>query len=77
MSTPRPIRLTTVASNPSRTEPQEYAVIGGLPTATATKAGGIKRASATPNSTATDVPGVVADLNALLAKLRTAGVIAS
>lgn len=34
------------------------------------------RAAAQANSTATDVAGLVADFNALLAKLRTAGVIA-
>lgn len=38
--------------------------------------GTVLRAAAQANSTATDVAGVVADLNALLAKLRTAGVIA-
>lgn len=35
------------------------------------------RAPAQANSTATDIAGIVADFNALLAKLRTAGVIAS
>lgn len=34
------------------------------------------RAAAQANSTATDVAGLVADFNALLAKLRTAGIIA-
>lgn len=33
-------------------------------------------AAAQANSTATDVPGLVADFNALLAKLRTAGILA-
>lgn len=34
------------------------------------------QAPAQPNSTATDVAGLVADFNALLAKLRTAGILA-
>lgn len=38
---------------------------------------GGNRAAAQANSTATDVAGIVADFNALLAKLRTAGIIAS
>ena len=42
-----------------------------------TAAGTVTKAAAQANSTATDVPGLVADFNALLAKLRTAGVIAT
>src|SRR5690606_25975958 len=38
--------------------------------------GTVLRAAAQADSTATDVAGLVADFNALLAKLRTAGVIA-
>ena len=36
-----------------------------------------KEATAQSDSTATDVAGIVADFNALLAKLRTAGLMAS
>jgi len=37
----------------------------------------VTQAAAQADSTAVDVPGIVADFNALLAKLRTAGIIAS
>ncbi|MFX3616128.1 MAG: head fiber protein [Sporolactobacillus sp.] len=39
--------------------------------------GGVKQATAQADSTATDVTGLVTDFNALLAKLRTAGIIAN
>lgn len=42
-----------------------------------TPASTIKKQAAQADSTATDVTGLKADFNALLAKLRTAGVIAS
>lgn len=41
--------------------------------ATTTTAGIVKKMTAQADSTATDVAGLVADLNALLAKARTAG----
>lgn len=40
-------------------------------------AGSFTPAAAQANSTATDVAGIVADFNALLTKLRAAGIIAS
>lgn len=46
------------------------------PNATTSVKGVVNQAAAQANSTATDVAGLVADLNALLAKLRTAGVLA-
>lgn len=51
--------------------------MAGNRTPTSTIRGGVIQASAQANSTATDVAGLVADFNALLAKLRTAGVIAT
>lgn len=45
--------------------------------ASSTTAGLVKQAAAQANSTATDVAGLVTDFNALLAKLRTAGILAS
>lgn len=45
--------------------------------ATTTEAGIVKQAAAQADSTATDATGVVSDLNDLLAKLRTAGILAS
>lgn len=46
-----------------------------LPAATTAVIGGVKKMPAQANSTATDAAGVVTDLNALLAKLRTAGIL--
>jgi hypothetical protein len=40
-----------------------------------TQVGGITPAVAQANSTATDAAGIVTDFNALLAKLRTAGIL--
>lgn len=51
--------------------------MAGNRTPTTTIRGGVLQAAAQADSTAIDVPGLVADFNALLAKLRTAGVIAS
>lgn len=45
-------------------------------TASTTVAGSVKQAAAQANSVATDAPGLVTDFNALLAKLRTAGILA-
>ncbi|WP_110869380.1 head fiber protein [Cronobacter sakazakii] len=44
-----------------------------IPAATTTTIGGVKKMAAQANSTATDVAGVVTDLNALISKLKTAG----
>lgn len=46
------------------------------PTATASTAGIVKQAAAQADSTATDIEGLVADFNSLLAKLKTAGIMA-
>ena len=50
---------------------------GGVPAATATTAGVVKQAAVQADSVATDVAGLVTDFNALLAKLRTAGILAT
>jgi len=55
------------------TYPQAYT----LPDATASARGGVMMAAAQADSAATDVAGLLADFNALLAKLRTAGLVAS
>ncbi|RZF18810.1 head fiber protein [Serratia marcescens] len=44
-----------------------------LPAATTSAIGGVKKMAAQTDSTATDVAGLLADFNALLAKARTAG----
>lgn len=51
--------------------------MAGNRTPTSTIRGGVIQATAQANSTASDVAGLVTDFNALLAKLRTAGVIAT
>lgn len=82
MVNPKPVKLVAgSANNDSVFEPESLKVIGFdaaalVPTATASVAGLVKRAPAQANSTATDVPGLVTDFNALLAKLRTAGIVA-
>ena len=48
-----------------------------LPNATTEAIGGVKQAAAQDNSTATDASGIVTDFNALLEKLRTAGILAT
>lgn len=50
--------------------------VGASVAATTTTAGVVKQAAIQADSVAADVPGVVADFNALLAKLRTAGILA-
>lgn len=56
-----------------------WADITGKPTtfapiaATTSTVGGVKKMTTQANSTATDVEGLVEDFNALLAKLKTAG----
>ncbi|EAA4852291.1 hypothetical protein DPP06_13015 [Salmonella enterica subsp. enterica] len=44
-----------------------------IPSATTSAIGGVKKMAAQADSTATDVAGVVADLNAFFAKARAAG----
>lgn len=51
--------------------------MAGNRTPTQTIRGGVLLAEAQANSTASDVAGIVADFNSLLAKLRTAGVLAT
>ncbi|WP_447885127.1 head fiber protein [Serratia fonticola] len=47
-----------------------------IPAATATTIGGVKKAATQANSAATDTAGLVTDFNALLAKLKAAGIMA-
>lgn len=48
-----------------------------VPAATTSTAGVVKQAAVQADSVATDVAGLVTDFNALLAKLRTAGILAT
>lgn len=45
-----------------------------LPKASTSAIGGVKKMATQEDSVATDVPGLLADFNALLAKMKTAGV---
>lgn len=47
-----------------------------VPNATTSVKGVVNQAAADPNSAAVDIAGIVADHNDLLAKLRTAGILA-
>ena len=51
-----------------------YACVVSVKAATADAIGGVKQAANQAASTAADVAGVVADLNALIGKLKTAGI---
>jgi len=82
MANPQPVTFVTGISgaNP-KFAPEPLEIVGALPAAsvpaaTNTVNGTVKRAAAQANSTATDVAGLVTDFNALLAKLRTAGILA-
>lgn len=80
MPAPKPIRILSGANPTPIVDPQEFILAGSLPAgaipAAGSSRGGVTRAPAQANSTATEVAGLVVDFNALLAKLRTAGVIA-
>ena len=54
----------------------EGGAIDGMPAATTTKVGGVKQAEAVADSTATSVADLKTNFNALLAALRTAGILA-
>ncbi|KNA29508.1 hypothetical protein ACO03_11425 [Pantoea ananatis] len=65
-----------IAQNGSTATVATLADIGSaanLPAATTTTAGIVKKMASQADSTATDVAGLLADFNALLAKARAAG----
>lgn len=55
-------------------EDSDYSYV--LPAATTSTLGGVKQAETQADSVASDAPGLVADFNALLAKLKAAGIMA-
>lgn len=75
---PKAVVATTAATNPQPGyDPEPLVFVGGMAPATASVAGGVKRGVAVANITpATDGTTAGTALNALLASLRTAGVIA-
>lgn len=56
---------------------EDGADVTGLPAATATAAGVVKQCANQAASTAADVAGLKADLNTLIAELKTAGIMAA
>lgn len=64
---------TAVVANMDDVDGEAYT----LPAATTSALGGVKKAETQADSSATDVAGLVTDFNALLAKLRAAGVLDS
>lgn len=60
---------TAVVANMDDVDGEAYT----LPAATTSALGGVKKAANQADSVATDVTGVVTDFNALLAKLKAAG----
>ena len=73
---PMPKRVVGASGVPVTVADMSDVAGGGyvLPAATTAAIGGVKKMTAQADSTATDAAGVVTDLNALLAKLRTAGI---
>lgn len=70
------VSTTTAVVNPNvKPNKKHIALELALINPDGTAAGTVKKAAAQADSTATDVAGLKADFNALLAKLRTAGVI--
>ena len=71
---------TNSANKDMRMEVKELLVdgepVGTVPAATTSTAGIVKQAATQANSTASDVAGLVTDFNALLAKLKAAGIMA-
>lgn len=77
LATARTISLTGGATGSANFDGSANAAIAvTLSAATTAAAGAVKQAAAQANSAATDVAGLVADFNALLAKLKAAGIMA-
>jgi hypothetical protein len=77
LATARTISLTGgVTGSASFDGSANVSITATAAAATASVAGVVKQAATQANSTATDVAGVVADLNALIAKLKAAGIMA-
>ncbi|MMZ43655.1 Head fiber protein [compost metagenome] len=77
LATARTLALTGGATGSATFDGSANASISvTLATATTAAAGAVKQAVAQADSSATDAAGLAADFNALLAKLRTAGILA-
>lgn len=73
MGNPQPIKATVVSG--AKTNPNQQNVQLALMNADGTDAGTVKPQTAPVNSTASTVGAMVTDFNALLAVLKTAGVL--
>ena len=78
----KPIKIVSAGGTAGTFAPEPLALIGTLPTgsvpdATASVKGVVKQSVAQTDSVAATVADLVTDFNALLAKLRTAGLLAS
>lgn len=77
LATARTISLTgSVTGSASFDGSANVSIAATAAAATASTAGAVKQAATQANSTATDVAGLVTDFNALLAKLKAAGIMA-
>jgi hypothetical protein len=74
MAAPKPITLVAAVTAAGAPAPQPFSIVGGLPAASLTVRGGALQGAAVIN--ATDAATALTQLNALLASLRAAGVIA-
>lgn len=77
-----PVKIVSAGGTAGTFAPKPLALIGSLPSgsvpdATTSVKGVVKQAAARADSAASDVAGVNTVLNDLLAKLRTAGILAS
>lgn len=81
MSDPKPVTFTEYSATEGTYDAEPLALIGALPAgstalATTTVAGVVKKTAAEADlAGAADLPTTVAKVNALLAKLRTAGIV--
>lgn len=83
MGSPRPVVLTAVESNPDGHSPEPLVIVGdvpaaAVPVATTTTFGAVKKTPVIADLAAdADLPTTVAKVNALLAALRTAGIVSA
>lgn len=75
MASPKPVVLTQRAAVAGEPAPQPLAIVGGLPAATSTVNGGVKKAAAQATFAGADITALKAELNAWYAKLQAAGLV--
>jgi hypothetical protein len=70
---PAPVTIVGVTPAAGAPAPKPLGLVGGLPAASSSVVGGVKKGAAVAN--ATDAASALTQLNALLTSLRAAGVI--